>query len=299
MDAPEDTGGQTTRRRMLASAAASAVTPRSAVAKTGPVILGQVQLSFYAVTGGVVQEVLERLGHRVEVRSGPHEAMFPLLGQGGLDLMAAVWLPQAHGAYWSRFGGQALEVATLYDGARFFLGVPDYVPASDVASIADLAKPDVAARMDKTVQAIGSGATITTVAAAAMDAYGLSGLGYGVRPGTAQAWTSAYDRAAAEGRWIVFPGWAPQYLNQGGKIRPLADPKGILGRSNRAALVAPRTRFPALPPRTRQVLGRIGLSLEAVTHMDWLCNVGDLAPRDAARVWMQDHQDQVDRWVAA
>ncbi len=47
-----------------------------------PIVLGQVYLSFDAVTGAVLHEVLERLGHRVEVREGPHEQVFPLLGQG-------------------------------------------------------------------------------------------------------------------------------------------------------------------------------------------------------------------------
>jgi ABC-type proline/glycine betaine transport system substrate-binding protein len=67
-----------------------------------PIILGQVSLSFYAVTGAVVHEVRERLGHFVEVREGPHEEMFSLLGQGAIDLMAAVWLPEGHAAYWAR-----------------------------------------------------------------------------------------------------------------------------------------------------------------------------------------------------
>jgi glycine betaine/proline transport system substrate-binding protein len=35
------------------------------------VVLGQVNLSFYAVTGAVIQQVLERLGHAVEVKEGP------------------------------------------------------------------------------------------------------------------------------------------------------------------------------------------------------------------------------------
>jgi glycine betaine/proline transport system substrate-binding protein len=48
----------------------------------GPVVLAQVSLSFYAVTGAVVHAVLQQLGHMVEVREGPHEEMFPLLGEG-------------------------------------------------------------------------------------------------------------------------------------------------------------------------------------------------------------------------
>jgi ABC-type proline/glycine betaine transport system substrate-binding protein len=70
------------------------------VASNRAIALGQVSLSFYAVTGAVVHEVLERLGHSVVVREGPHEQMFPLLGQGAIDLMAAAWLPEGHKAYW-------------------------------------------------------------------------------------------------------------------------------------------------------------------------------------------------------
>jgi hypothetical protein len=151
--------GKLTRRSFLL-AGASALVAGSAwgrVNEDRSIILGQVSLSFYAVTGAVVHEVLERLGHSVEVWQGPHEQMFPLLGQGAIDLMAAAWLPEGHAAYWARHGAGAEEVARLYDGARFFWAVPDYVPESEVTSIADLAKPSVAQRMTKLIQGIGTG----------------------------------------------------------------------------------------------------------------------------------------------
>jgi glycine betaine/proline transport system substrate-binding protein len=152
-----------------------------------------------------VHEVLERLGHSVEVRQGPHEEMFPLLGRGAIDLMAAAWLPKGHAAYWARYGAGAEEVAKLYDGARSFWAVPDYVPASEVTSIADLAKPSVAKRMTKLVQGIGTGTTITAGSQKAVGAYGLDALGYSLRPGTPAEWTGAYNATVAERRWIVFP----------------------------------------------------------------------------------------------
>jgi glycine betaine/proline transport system substrate-binding protein len=98
-----------TRRSLLVAGAGTIVGDSAWGQPSGhrPIILGQVYLSFYAVTGAVVHEVLERLGHSVEVRQGTHEEMFPLLGQGAVDLMAAVWLPEGHGAYWARYGGGA------------------------------------------------------------------------------------------------------------------------------------------------------------------------------------------------
>jgi glycine betaine/proline transport system substrate-binding protein len=262
-----------------------------------PVVLGQVSLSFYAVTGAVVHEVLERLGHQVELRPGPHEVMFPLLVNGEIDLMAAAWLPEGHGAYWARYGADAQEVARLYDGARFFWAVPSYVPADEVASMEDLAKPSVASRMTKLIQGIGAGATITAVSREAVDKYGLGSLGYSLRPGTQADWIGAYNAAVAERRWIVFPTWAPQYLNRDGRLRALADPRGVLGGVNHAALVGPRARFQALPERTRAALARIALGLDGVTEMDWLVNGEAQTPREAARRWMRANEERVAGWL--
>ncbi|OJU45055.1 MAG: hypothetical protein BGN99_13110 [Alphaproteobacteria bacterium 65-37] len=91
----------------------------------------------------------------VEVLQGQHEEMFPMLASARIDLMAAVWLPEGHGAYWARYGEGAQEIARLYDGARFFWAVPSYVPPDEVVSIEDLAKPSVAARMTKLIHGIG------------------------------------------------------------------------------------------------------------------------------------------------
>lgn len=284
------------RRSFLIAGAGALVGAAGWVRADAPIILGQVSLSFYAVAGAVVHEILERMGHTVELRQGPHDEIFPMLGDSAIDLMAACWLPEGHAAYWAKYGGNAMEVARLYDGARFFWAVPDYVPASEVASIADLAKPAVAQRMTKVIQGIGTAAVITTVSQKAVGEYGLDSLGYSLRPGKPAEWTGAYDAAVAEGRWIVFPTWAPQYLNRGGKLRPLQDPRGILGGVNHASLVAPRGRFQALPATTRAVLARIDLGLDGVTEMDWLVNVGKKTPREAARLWMQANDGRVSGW---
>lgn len=286
-------------KRALLISGAGAIFGTSAwgqAAKARPVVLGQVSLSFYAVTGSVVHEVLERLGHPVEVRQGPHEEMFPLLGEGQIDVMAAAWLPEGHRSYWTRYGGQALEVAKLYEGARFFWAVPNYVPADEVSSIADLGKPSVAKRMGKMIQGIGTGATITTFSQKAIEEYELGKLGYSLRPGGQADWIGAFNSAVAEQRWIVFPTWAPQYLNRDGQLRALADPRGVLGTVNRASLVAPRDRFQTLPERTRKTLTRIDLGLDGVTEMDWLVNVEKLSPREAARTWMRANESRVSRW---
>jgi glycine betaine/proline transport system substrate-binding protein len=233
------------------------------------------------------------------VREDAHERIFPLLGAGAVDLLAVAWLPGGHASYWRQYGAQAMEVATLYEGARFFWAVPRYVPVSDVASIAELARPQVVDRMTRTIQSIGPGAAITQLSLAAVTEYGLAPSGYVVRSGSAGEWTGAYAAAINGRRWVIFPTWTPQYLNHGGDLRPLADPRGVLGRSNRGVLVAPEERFRALPERTRQVLSRISLGLDGVTEMDRAVNLGGRTIRDAARAWMNTNHDRVRTWFEA
>jgi glycine betaine/proline transport system substrate-binding protein len=289
------------RRRTLVAAAVTVATAGAMgqTSPTPPVVLGQVSLSFYAVTGAVVQEVLERLGHTVTVRTGAHDEMFPLLGDGTLDLMAAAWLPEGHATYWAKHGGAATEVARLYDGARFFWAVPDYVPQHDVGTIADLAKPLVAQRMTRQIQGIGAAATITRVSQEAIRSYRLDAQGYTLRPGTQAEWTGSFDAAIRDRQWFVFPTWAPQYLNHGGRLRALSDPQGVLGGVNHGALVAPAARFAVLPEATRKALSRIELGLDGVTEMDRMVNVERMTPRDAARAWIRANQARVDSWLRA
>jgi len=282
---------------LFASAVALASAPAHG-AERGKVALGQIGLSFYAVTGAVVHEVLDRLGHEVAVTEGLHEEIFPVLGRGEIDLLAAVWLPDTHAGYWQEYGDVAEEVTTLYEGARLFWAVPDYVPEDMVASVADLTDPVVAERMDKTIRGIGAGSGLMVQSAAMMDAYGLAKAGYELVPGPASEWIANFKVAYAGERWIVMPLWQPQWLNMAYDVRPLAEPKGFFGPGDRAVLVAHEDFVAGAPERALAVLGRIHLGIDAVTAMDHAVNAGGKTPRAAAKAWMAENSDVVESWFA-
>lgn len=97
-------------RRSFLTASLASMTGAAYAQTNATVVLGNVSLSFYSVTGAVVKAMLQLLGHRVEVREGLHEEIFPLLNDSAIDLMAAAWLPEGHAAYWARYGEKAVEV---------------------------------------------------------------------------------------------------------------------------------------------------------------------------------------------
>ena len=83
---------------------------------TAQVVLGRIDESFHQVAAAVVEEVLLRLGHTVEVREGPHPQMYPLLQRGELQLFADSWLPGGHGVYWEQICDQVVEERHLRRG---------------------------------------------------------------------------------------------------------------------------------------------------------------------------------------
>jgi glycine betaine/proline transport system substrate-binding protein len=269
----------------------------AAAQDAGKVRLGQIGISFYAVTAGVIQEVLERMGHTVEVSQGSHGQIFPRLGAGEVDLFVAAWLPHGHAVYWDQYKDRAVELAVLYQGARFYWMVPTYIPESAVASVADLNKPDVLMRMDRQIPGTGPDSGLMIQSAKMMTAYGLDTAGYVLQPGPPARWIDNYERATREGRWFVMPLWKPQFINKVGNMRPIDEPKGILGEPNAGTLVASKDWVAHAPPRTVAVLRRIQLGLDAVAEMDYRVNKENMTPRDAARAWMAGHREVVDEWL--
>ena len=257
---------------------------------------GQIRISFYAVAGAVVQEVLGKLGHEIEVVEGLHPDIFPKLGAGEVDTLVAAWLPYGHAEYWQKYGDCCVEIATLYEGAHFFWAVPDYVPRDVVASVNDLAKPEVAARMQKLIKGTGPGSGLMIQSRKMMDEYGLGAAGYVLEPSPGNEWIERLLEVVVQKQWVVTPLWQPQYLNQAIKLRKLDEPLGLMGGQNRAVFVISRKLAAQLPESALKVLRRVHLGMDAVTQMDYRVNVDKKTPREAALEWMQQNRAVIDSW---
>ena len=244
-----------------------ATLPVFAIAEDRMIRLGQVGLSFYAVVGGIVQDVLEKDGYTVEVTAGSHGDIFPKLGAGEVDILAAAWLPDGHAPLYAKVKAATFIIGELYHDARLYWAVPDYVPADLVHSVDDLKKPEVAARMDKRIRGIGATSGLMLGAAKIHEAYGLDTVGYEVIPGEPKDWVDNFKQAVSEERWLVMPLWQPQWINAAYKVRVLEEPKGIYGKGDTAVLLGHETLKSKLSPGTLYRLANIKLSVAAVTQI--------------------------------
>jgi glycine betaine/proline transport system substrate-binding protein len=261
----------------------------------GRVTIGQIGISFYAVTGQVVQAVVERLGHTVELKTGSHAQIFPELGKGNVDLLVAAWLPSAHAVYWQQHGREAVELATLYRGARLFWAVPAYMPVEEVATVEDLARPEVVARMVKRIRGTGPDSGLMIGSRKIMQAYELEAAGYELLPGKHEQWHAYFEDNYRHRRWFVMPYFRPNYLNRIAEMRMLEERFEFLGGENNGVLVAHRNFIDRMPARTVAVLRGLSLDLDAVAEMDLAVHRGK-SPREAAREWMSRNSSRVDAW---
>lgn len=272
--------------------AGSAVAAHAQVAN-----IGHVSLTFYEATANVVVHILERSGWNVVLTTGSHAQIFPKVANGDVDLFVAAWLPDAHAPYWAEYKDRLVRVSALYEDARLYWAVPDYVPAAEVRSVADLTRPEVAAKMVKTIRGTLPDSGLMIGSKKIFEHYRLGDAGYELVPGPAKDWIANFNERIAANEWFVMPLWQPHYLNRAHKLRVLEEPERFLGGANTAYLVANADFWRKLRKPQRELLSRIELNLKAVTQMDYWVNVEKMSPRDAARRWIASNPNTVDYWL--
>lgn len=281
---------------LLAGSATGAAVNQAAAEEATTIRLGQVGLSFYAVVGGVVQELLEREGYSVEVTEGPHAQIFPQLGAGEVDILAAAWLPQGHAGLYEAVREVTFQIAPLYEEARFFWVVPSYVPESAIASVADLIKPEVRERLPEQIVSLPEATGLTIGGRRVMEAYDLEAAGYELVAAPPAEWLGAFRSAVENREWVVFPLWQPQWVNAAFDVRRLAEPENAYGAADTAYLMGHVSLRDKVSAETLELLSNLRLPVEAVTEMDRLVNQDGLSPREAARRWMADNSTKVESW---
>lgn len=258
---------------------------------TLPVVkLATIDLSFHHAAAGIVRAVLARHGIEVEEIRRPHEAAFDLQKSGEADMLCSAWLPGSHGVYFDAIADEFDSLCVLYTPYALW-GVPDYVPADVVSSVADLQQPDVAARMTPLIQGIGPGAGISRFSREIFAAYDLERHGYRFANGTLEQCVAAFEDAVRDRRWCVVPLWQPQYLHWQHAIRELREPLGLLRGTDAATLVLRKSTRDKLPSAALAALRALAPGNGEITRLDhWISRQG-LAPEMAGERYLTERDD--------
>ncbi|MDC5852436.1 glycine betaine ABC transporter substrate-binding protein [Vibrio europaeus] len=254
------------------------------------ITMGVTDLSFHRVTASLVRHVLVDMGFEVDRVYAPHQENFAQLASGAIDILSSAWLPSSHGVYKSQVEATVplLELGLHYQPYALW-GVPDYVPVDQVASVEDLLKPDVRAKMSRDIQGINPGAGITRFSIHMMVAYGLEEVGYRFHTGSEEACFEAFEQAVEQQQWVVVPLWQPQFLHHKYRIRDLDDPKGLLGGVDRAVLLLRDDRRVRFTPEQLARLDALRFSNTIIAELDHQVQREGQCLDAVTRAWLDTH----------
>ncbi len=245
------------------------------------------------VTRLAARLIEDRLDTKVQLVQTDVAPLYQGLTRGDVDAMLMCWLPQTHADYFKRVEGKVERLGTLYTGAKLGWVVPGYVPESDLASIADLAKPAVREKLNGRIQGIEPGAGLTRLSQDALKTYGLGE--YKLQESSEAAMLSMVNRQMRGENWIVATAWSPHWMFGKYDLRYLADPKGALGAAEEVIGLG-RPGLKQDHPQVAAFLSKLNLPLNQLEAGMLVAQEDD---SDAAVAkYIKEQESRVNGWFA-
>ncbi|MBW4085576.1 glycine betaine ABC transporter substrate-binding protein [Paenibacillus sp. S150] len=240
----------------------------------------------------VVKEVLEsKLGVTVEMLQVDAGPMWAGIADGSADGMVAAWLPSTHASYLEKYGSDIEDLGANLDGTKTGLTVPAYM---DINSIEDLKNADVANSLNNQIIGIEPGAGIMTASEQAVEAYGLSD--YTLLESSSAAMAQELQKAYADNKPIVVTGWTPHWMFANMDLKYLEDPQEIYGGAKQIHTMV-RQGLKEDMPDVYRFLDQFQWTPEDMAQV-MIDIQGGQSPEDAAKAWVQEHEEQVGSWIA-
>lgn len=234
----------------------------------------------------------ERMGYKVKLTLADIAIQYQGVSRGDLDVMLMSWLPDTHQDYYAKVRGKIVDLGSLYTRARLGWVVPDYVPAGQLSSIADLTKADVAKKLKRKIQGIDPGAGLMRLSDEAIKDYGLKR--YSLVSASGAAMTAALDRAERRKEWIVVTGWSPHWMFGKWKLRYLKDPKHVLGGLERVNAIARKGLYRD-QPEAFEFLTRMHIPLDQLQAA--MARANATSYEKAVDEYIKANPKRVDYWV--
>ncbi len=255
---------------------------------------GTVKLAYVNWAEGIAMTNLaaavleEKMGYKVELTMADAAPVFASVASGNTDAFLDVWLPVTHESYVEKYGNEMVDLGISYENALLGLIVPSYV---EIDSIEELkANKDI---FDGEIVGIDAGAGLMAAAETAIEEYALD---YKLLTGSGPTMTAALGKAVDANSPIVVTGWAPHWKFAKWDLKVLEDPKGVFGevenihKYSRKGLAEDMPEVTAFLKNFKMTEAELGDLMGVIEEYD-----GE--PLDAARSWMNDHEDLINEWI--
>ncbi|KAB2348468.1 ABC transporter permease/substrate binding protein [Actinomadura rudentiformis] len=176
---------------------------------------------------------LEKRGYSVKLQQVDAGPLYSGLAAGQIDLFLDAWLPATHADYYAKYKSKMEDLGTWYDNASMQLAVPKDDPANSVADLA----ADPGRYKGRIIGIEPSAGEMKIVKDKVMPGYGLDGK-FKLIQGSTPAMLAELTRATSAKQPIVVTLWKPHWAYSKFPIKPLADPKGTFGSTEKLHMLA-------------------------------------------------------------
>ncbi|AEJ23203.1 ABC transporter permease/substrate binding protein [Weissella koreensis] len=244
-----------------------------------------VQWDSEVASNNVLAEAMRQHGYQVNLTPLDNAVMWQTLANGQADASVSAWLPNTQKAQYQKYHDQLDILGPNLKGARVGLVVPSYM---DVDSIDDLQQ-----EADQTITGIEPGAGVVAAAQKAVKEYpNLSG--WQVQTSSTGSMAVTLDKAIKQHQPIVITGWSPHWMWQKYDLKYLADPKGVMGKSESLNTMT-RKDLKESKPDVYKVMKKFKWQPDDMESV-MLDISGGSTPQSAAKKWIKAHQKEVDAW---
>jgi len=243
-----------------------------------------------------IATVLEdEYGYEVNLTAADVAPGISAVANGDQDFFMEGWLPTLHGVYVD--GTDIVKIKKIYDNGITGLIIPKYMADDGVTKLSDLAKPEVAKKLDYKITGIDAGAgMMIQTEENLIPAYGLDDAGIELLASSGPAMMAAIDGAIENEEYIVGMGWQPHsmfgmydlvILEQDGEEIFAPNDIYILGRAGVEEDLPEVTEFMKNVYWTNETIGPLMVHLQE-SNLDTL---------EAARQWKDENTEIWSDWV--
>ncbi|HJL44140.1 MAG TPA: glycine betaine ABC transporter substrate-binding protein [Myxococcales bacterium LLY-WYZ-16_1] len=263
--------------------------------ETNPVRIGWTAWADAEFIAHLVERLIERrMGCAVDLVMADIGIQYQSVAQGDLDAMLMAWLPVTHADYHRRFSDRLVDLGPIYSGAQLGWVVPAYVPKAELSTIADLARPNVRARVGGEIFGIDPGSGLMRASGHALAVYGLSEH-WTIVPSSGSAMTAVIERDIRRGNWFVVTAWTPHWMFAQWDLRFLEDPRRALGGPEQVHALVRKDFDLRHPPRIRDMLTRLFIPLPDLEQA--LLEANRTSVEGAVDRFVAEHPERVRYWL--
>ena len=286
----------TFRATLLTSAVTIALAGPAFAEGCDKVVFSDVGWTDITATTATTTFILEALGYETETKILSVPVTYTGLAEGDIDVFLGNWMPTMEGDIAAYRDAKTVDiVAENLKGTQYTLATNPAGAALGIKSFADLA-PNMDA-LEGQIFGIEPGNDGNRLILERIEANDFGMGGFELVESNEQAMLAQAAKLDADGKPVVFLGWAPHPMNAAIEMTYLTGGEAWFGAEG-SVFTNTRSGYVAECPNTGKLLQNLSFSLEMENEiMGAILNDGADAG-DAAKAWLAKNPAALDGWLA-